>query len=491
MLHFIAADVQVAASPYYPLFVLAVGIAVVIGGIMALRVNAFIALLTAAIVVSLMAPGDIADKISRVANAFGSTMAAIGIVIALAAIIGKAMMESGAADRIVRAFLGLLGEKRGGVALTASGFTLGVPVFFDTVFYLLVPLARSMYRRTGHSYVKYLMAIAAGGAVTHTLVPPTPGPLYAANAFGVDLGTMILMAALIGLPTAAAGLLFAGWVDKRMPIAMRPMAGGHTEPEPLPDTQLPPLLLALLPILLPVILIAGKTIADTMVGAARNADNLDSPWFAIADWMNLIGNPNLALLLSAAVAVATLWWMRRPTREQMSASVEEALMSAGIIILITAAGGAFGKMLQEAGIARSIEFFVGDSVLGGLGLLTLAFVITGVIRFAQGSSTAAIIAGSAMIVAMIVPRDQAGLVGNELADFIGQKVGYHPVYLAVAIGAGSLVLSWMNDSGFWIFSKMGGLTEAETLKSWSPLLTILGCTAFVVACILAMILPLV
>lgn len=170
----------------HPLMILAVGMLTVILMIALLRMNAFIALITSAVVVSLLAPGDLAEKISRVATAFGSTTGSIGIVIALAVVIGKCMMDSGAADRIVRGFLSLLGEKRSSTALMASGFVLSIPVFFDTVFYLLVPLARSMHRRTKKHYLKYAMAITAGGVVTHCLVPPTPGPLVMARYRGVD-----------------------------------------------------------------------------------------------------------------------------------------------------------------------------------------------------------------------------------------------------------------------------------------------------------------
>ena len=176
-----------------PLLILIIGIIIVIGMIIVLRVNAFIALITAAMVVSILSPGVLADKMTRVAVAFGNVVGSIGIVIAMAAVIGKCLMDSGAADRIVRAFLRLLGEKRSPWALMGSGFVLSIPVFFDTVFYLLVPLARSLYKRTGKNYMVYLMAICAGGALTHTLVPPTPGPLFIANEFGIDLGLMILM----------------------------------------------------------------------------------------------------------------------------------------------------------------------------------------------------------------------------------------------------------------------------------------------------------
>ncbi|MBA2605152.1 MAG: gluconate permease, partial [Acidobacteria bacterium] len=161
--------------------------------IVVLRINAFIALVTAALAVSLLAPGPMEQKVSRIAEAFGTTAGSIAIVIGMAAVVGQCMMASGAADRIVRAFVKALGEKRSGAALTGSGFALSIPVFFDTVFFLLVPLARSMFRRTGRNYLKSLMAISSGAAITHTLVPPTPGPMVIADTLRVDIGVMILM----------------------------------------------------------------------------------------------------------------------------------------------------------------------------------------------------------------------------------------------------------------------------------------------------------
>src|SRR6059036_647615 len=205
----------------HPLLILLVGMATILVAIVGLRLSAFLALITAAIVVSLLATGEPAVRIGRVAEGFGRTAGAVGVVIALASIAGKAMMDSGAADRIVRAFLAWLGVERGATALCATGYVLSIPVFFDTVFYLLVPLARSMYGRTNRNYLKYLLAIAAGAGATHTLVPPTPGPLAIAGTLGVDLGTMLLVGIVVALPAAGAGLLFAGWVDRRMPVVPR------------------------------------------------------------------------------------------------------------------------------------------------------------------------------------------------------------------------------------------------------------------------------
>lgn len=470
----------------YPLLILLVGIVIVIGGIVVLRVNAFVALITAAIAVSLMAPGEWAMKINRVAGAFGSTAASIGIVIALAAIIGKAMTDSGAADRVVRMFLSMLGEKRAGLVLTGSGFTLSIPVFFDTAFYLLIPLARSMQRRTGRHYLKYLMAIVAGAGATHTLVPPTPGPLFIANSFGVDVGLMILMGLAVGVPAASAGLLYARWLDARYPVVMKPL--DEHEAEPLPDARLPGLMMSLAPILGPIALITTNSIIKTLAAAQIPDAPLRDPQLTEAivaaaaqgmtlaqvfQWTNILGNPNFALLISAALALWTLQMQRKPTRKQMAESIESALAAGGVIILITAAGGAFGGMLQAAKIDDAMQHYFGATATGGLGLLFFAFGMASVIKIAQGSSTAAMIVASGMIAAMIGP----------------DSLSCHPVYLALAIGSGSLVGSWMNDSGFWIFTKMGGLDEVAALRSWSVLLALVGVAAMAATVTLAIVLP--
>lgn len=567
-------------SDYYPFAILFIGMATVIGMIIGLRINAFIALITAAIVVSFLSPGEVADKIARVAAAFGKTAGGVGIVIAMAAVIGKCLMDSGAADRIVRAFLKVLGEKRSSTALASSGFVLSIPVFFDTVFYLLVPLARSLFRRTERNYLKYVMAIAAGAAVTHTLVPPTPGPLLMAENLNVDIGVMIMIGALIGLPASVIGLLYGAWLDKRMPIQMRPLAGEHADggDEPVMDKQaeaeaeknLPSLFVSTLPILLPILLIAfntavgyradaehaalfrveqvndwtalrtSLTAADTLPSkslpeqtqalllqkgklsdeekssliAGLNsaigkkdlypaAGNLARSSLAKTEHANrlileksiaestlqrhtwqtdkrklanfglLFGNPNFALLLSAAVAVLVYVKQKKPSKQQFTDSLEEALMSGGLIILITAAGGAFGAMLQYAQLGQAIEGLFKNSSGAGLILLLLGFGIASLLKVAQGSSTVAMITASAMLAAMINPA----------------TLPFHPVYLATAVGGGALAGSWMNDSGFWIFSKMSGLTELETLKSWSVLLAVLGVSILVMSILLSILLP--
>jgi GntP family gluconate:H+ symporter len=458
---------------FHPLIILAVGMLSVILMIAMLRMNAFIALITSAVVVSLLAPGDLAVKISRVATAFGSTAGSIGIVIALAVVIGKCMMDSGAADRIVRGFLSLLGEKRSSTALMASGFVLSIPVFFDTVFYLLVPLARSMHRRTKKHYLKYAMAITAGGVITHSLVPPTPGPLIMADNLNIDIGVMIMVGSLVAIPAAIVGMLFSGWVDRRMNIPMRPLGGELSEPEPLEDNQLPGLIVSLLPIILPVLLVSTNTIVGTIAEGAADGSGLNRA----AGITAVLGDVNLAMLISAAIAMLMLKSKRALTNSQLAKVVEVSLMSGGMIILITAAGGAFGAMLKAAQIGPAIESLFkgsGSQPTGGLMLLGLGAFIASMIKIAQGSCTVAMITSSAMMAAMLTSTE---------------TLGYHPAYLATAIGGGSMIGSWMNDSGFWIFVKMTGLTEAEGLKSWTPLVAIVGFTAVLVSFLFALILP--
>ncbi len=489
----------------WPLVILGIGMAVVLGLIIVVKINPFITLIVAAMAVSVLAvallgEGHWADSIARVATSFGSAAGKIGIVIGTAAVIGKCMLDSGAADRIVRSFLRLFGEKRSPIALAASGWVLAIPVFFDTVFYLLVPLARSLYRRTHRNYLLYILAIGGGGAITHTLVPPTPGPLVIAATLGVDVGFMILMGGLVALPSAAAGLTFAYLANRWMPIAMRPI-GDQPDPEPLDDSQLPPLWLSILPVVLPVVLISMNTIVEASAKSLmrpqlqqagisraqqeeqlaewlRSPDEIASPGarhLAQASGLtSMVGNANFALLLSCLIAVAMLVKQRRLALPEMAKAVEVALMSGGVIILITAAGGAFGDMLKVAKVGEAIQqLFAGAGGSGGLLLLVLGFAIAAVLKTAQGSSTVAMITGSAML---------AGIASPE-------SLGFHPVYLAIAIGGGSLVASWMNDSGFWIVAKMSGLTEIEALKSWTVMLVVLGTFSLAVTMLLAIVLP--
>ncbi|MFN4259296.1 MAG: GntP family permease [Gemmataceae bacterium] len=500
-----------------PLWILVIGMVVVVGGVLVLKLHAFLALILGAIIVgSLTSPSSIEQHVrqtrkqqqekmvqdnkspaeiqafaqltpteakraaqqtigERIAIGFGNTCMSIGILIGMASIIGKCLLDSGAADRIVRSTLRLLGEARAAVSFLGSGFLLGIPVFFDTVFYLMIPLGKALYLRTGRNYLLYVLTIAAGATMAHSLVPPTPGPLFVASALGVDMGTMILAGCVVGLFTISAGYGFAVFANRLMEVPVRETQDISAEElhdlSQRDESQLPPLWLSLLPIILPVILIGGSTVVNTLLQgeALREAPE----WQQQAQQLiNAVGNQNIALILAAAVALATLAWQRRASREELARAVQAALASAGVIILITAAGGAFGRTLQQTGIGGRIEEL---SSAYQIGLIPLAFLVTMLIRTAQGSATVAMITAVGVVAGM---------------SSLGQ-LSFNPVYIALAIGCGSKPISWMNDSGFWVICKMSGMTETETLKTITPMLAIMGVVGLVVVMIGAALFPLV
>jgi GntP family gluconate:H+ symporter len=406
---------------------------------------------------------------SRVATGFGRICASIGIVIAMAAIIGKCLLDSGAAERIVAAVRRVLGESRTPLALVISGFVVGIPVFFDTVFYLLMPLGKAGAVRSGKNYLLYVLSIVAGATMAHSLVPPTPGPLLAASELGVPLGVMMLGGIVVGSIATSAGYVYALWANRRWEIPLRPsveltaeqlQAMAHRD-----ESTLPPLWLSVLPILLPVVLIAGSSILDAVEGdGGRLVESLRGP---LGFW----GDKNIALVLGAALAMGTLIWSKRLGRDELAAAAAAAIASGGVIILITAAGGAFGHVLRQTGIADQLaEMLPTQQVF----LLPLAFLLTAMIRTAQGSATVAMITA----VGIMAPIAASG------------SLGFDPVYVALAIGCGSKPINWMNDSGFWIISKMSGMTEAETLKTSTIMMIIMGVVGLVVTMLGAWLLPL-
>ena len=498
-----------------PLIILLIGMAVVIGGVLWLRLHAFVALIGGALVVGSLATPDaiqqsvMKDKriekdirkqatnrlgqdnsnltnlvqelhetqakhtaaqsvISRVTGAFGKACGSLGILIAMAAIIGKCLLESGGAERIIRSALGLLGEKRAPLAFTGSGFLLGTPVFFDTVFYLMIPLGKALALRFRENYGLYIMTIVAGATMAHSLVPPTPGPLFVAVQLDVDLGLMILMGLVVGSVACATGYVYAKFVngqDKwRVPLrdsADSPLAKLE-EIAKRDGKSLPPLGLSLLPVLLPIVLIAGNTILEELVG---------EPPAGLANFMSLVGDKNIALILSAAVALGLLAMQKRGDKQALFDSVQSALASGGVVILITAAGASFGTMLQQTNIAARIGGLAEQFEITGLMVLPMAFFVTALIRTAQGSATVSMITSVGIF---------AGMAAT---------LPFHPVYLAMAIGCGSKPFPWMNDSGFWVINRMSGMTIGETIRSVSFLMTVMAIDGLIAVILLAWLFP--
>lgn len=468
-----------------PFILLAIGVVVVVGSIVWLRLHAFIALFSAAIAVAALTPKENIEQAvlaqkrpaaeataranealgTRLAAKFGSTCTSLGVLIAMASIVGACLLQSGGADRIVRTTLRLFGEKRAPLVFATSGLVLGVPVFFDTVFLLLIPLARAMAARTARNYLLYVLAIAVGTTMTHSLVPPTPGPLFAANALGVDLGVMMLAGLILSMFTASGGLLYAWWANARWPTPLREVSGEAVAatalPTERPESALPPFWLALTPIVLPVVLISARTVGEmtTLPGA-------------LAAPVQVLGHPNIALALAAAVALVMVATRPGADRLHLRQTVQDALADAGTIILITAAGGVFGGVLQETGIGERIQGLAREYQLG---VLPLAFLVTALIRTAQGSATVAMVTSVGILSGLAAP----------------QSLGFHPVYLALVIGCASKLVPWMNDSGFWVVSRTSGLSERETLRTLSVMFSLMGVLGFLIVLLAATLFPLV
>lgn len=417
--------------------------------------------------------------LDQAARDFGTAAGSIGIVIALASIIGVSLMESGAADMIVRRFMRLFGAQRAGIAMLASGFFLSIPVFFDTVFFLLIPLARALGLRTGKNYMLYVLAMAGGGAITHSMVPPTPGPLLVADALKLDLGAAIVAGLLSGILPAIGVLYLAKWLDRISPVPLRETAGASlTELNTIVnrrDDELPCFSLAVLPVVLPAVLIALASFLDMagkklpgVVAALGGAES-----FALLNAIvQFLGNKTLALLLGALIAMALHLKQCRLTFAALAQKIAPSLETAGVIILITSAGGAFGAMIRHSGVGEAIkELAEGRSV----NYVLLAWLVTAVVRVAQGSATVAMITGSALMFA---------IVGD------GSSLPYHIVYIYLAVGFGSVILSWMNDSGFWVVAKLSGFTEQETLKSWTVVATAISVIGLIETLVFSSILPL-
>jgi GntP family gluconate:H+ symporter len=453
-----------------PIIPFVVGLVVVVGLLVWLKLPAFFGLVIAAMAIGLTtAELPTADVAAQTAQEFGDVMVAIGIPILMAAIIGKCLMDSGAADRIVRAFLSLTGERRSEYALMGSSYVLSIPVFFDNVFYLLAPLGRTMKARTGVKYSLYISVLCAGALATHMLVPPTPGPLAMAAELNVDLGLAIVVGAALALPTSLlGGIVYGRFLNDREDFPLREAMG--SDPEDLkqkterPTSELPGLFESSLPIAAPVLLIASNTTADVLADVGIIAE--DGVIVAAASFL---GDPNFALTAAALLAAYTYYRMEmKGDLDLFNNEITEAIKSGGNIIAITAAGGTFGAMLAIAGVG---EWIAGGLEALGLGLLFTGWAIAAVIRVAQGSGTVAILTGAAIM---------APLAGGFAAN---------TVYLMMAIGFGGMIAPWYNDSGFWVVSEVGGITQLETFKSYSAVCTIMSISGLVLVFVLQLLAP--
>jgi len=490
------------SASYWPFVVLAISVAFIIIGISVLRMHAFVALILAALLAGVLAnksSWDIVQKdgsvkamssmvgvVEMVSKGLGDTARDIAISIALAAIIGMCLMESGGADKVVRRFLAFFGEKHAGWALLWSTFILSAPIFFDTMFMLMVPLAMALRMRTGKDYTLYLMAICCGGTVTHSMTVPHPGPVAVVDDLHLNVGESIIGGMLIGAITCVFGFMFSQWLNRRTEVPLRATGGVSLDDlkgeSMKPESELPSFFWSMTPVLLPIILISLTTVFELAhKGAATGAGwgvalvNLfggDQGFTAVRAWVDFIGHKNIALFIGAAISLWVLAKQRGLGLKKVEALVGPPLETAGMIILITSAGGAFGLALRSAGVGDAVKVLAQGY---SLNLVLLGWIVAAVVRVAQGSATVAMLTTSSIMAPMLV----------------GTQLGCHPVYLFTAIGFGAMFCSWMNDSGFWVVNRLSGMTEKETLRTWTLQLTADSIIGLLVTLTLSKLLPMV
>lgn len=419
------------------------------------RVNPFLALLITAIGTG-FAVGMPVREIGRTVSAgFGDTLGSVGIVIGLGVILGQVLVETRATEEIATRVLSWTGERRAVLAVNLTGYLASIPVFMDAAFVIFLPLVRQIASRTGIAWATFVTSLAVGLIATHAMAIPTPGPLSVAANLKLDTGVFLLYGLLISLPAAlVGGCVYGQWAGGRVRADTDPtvpVVAAADEAEIVEDlTPRPSGTIALWVLLLPVALILGGSVLKLRVDEG-------SPVSSIASFA---GDKNIALLAGVIFAFAAL---RRFLTRPAGAVIDQAAAAAGMILLITGAGGAFGAVIRASGIG---DYLVQTLTGWNVSVVVLGFVLSALLRGAQGSTTVALVTVSAI------------LGGSIPAS------GVSPVLVGLAICAGGMCASLPNDSGFWVVSRFGGLSVRDTLRCWTMGGTVAGVTALLLILVL-------
>jgi len=407
------------------------------------KLHPFVALIAVSLGLGAAAGMPFGGVVKAFQDGVGGVLGFIAIVVALGTMLGKMMAESGGATRIATTLITLFGEKRVHWAIMFVAFIVGIPVFFQVGFVLLIPLVFTIARRSGLSLVKVGIPLVAGLSVVHGMVPPHPAAMLAVGAYQADVGRTIVYAILVGLPTAAlAGPIFASWIAPRIALpAENPIAAQFAGGAP---RDLPGFGITVFTVLLPVILMLCASTADVALDSAST--------LRLA--LDFLGSPIVALLLALLFSFWSLGYRQHFTRDQILKFANDCLAPTATILLVIGAGGGFNRVLLESGVGKAIA----DLAVGShASPLLLAWTVAALIRVATGSATVAMTTASGLVapIAMATP-------------------GTHAELLVLATGAGSLVLSHVNDSGFWLIKEFFHMTVPQTLKTWTVAETIIG-----------------
>ncbi|MBL1117274.1 GntP family permease [Streptomyces sp. 110] len=461
------------------LTVAALGIALLLYLIIKVRLQPFVALLGVSIAVGLAAGLSVtelfgtvqkSDAVSLIESGMGGILGHIAIIIGLGTMLGAILEVSGGAEALSARLLGLFGERRAPLAMGLTGLIFGIPVFFDVGIFVLAPIVYAAAKRSGKSILLYAMPLLAGLSMTHAFLPPHPGPVAAAGLLHVDLGWVILMGIVVGIPSVLAAWGYAAWIGKRIfvpvpqdmveaaeesreAVAAEQRASGAT-----PAEQPVSVATVLAIIGTPLVLILCATFSSVALDPSTGRSVIE-----------FFGHPFVALTIALLLAYYLLGIRRGWSRKSLEAVSTASLKPVGNILLVVGAGGVFGAVLKGSGVAQALADAF-DSA--GLPVIVLAWLISVVLRVAQGSATVAIVTTAGIVTPMLSGGDYSQA---------------HLALVIMSISAGSIFASHVNDGGFWMVAKYFGITESDTLKSWTVLETVLSVAGFVVAALLSLV----
>ncbi|MBD2463153.1 gluconate transporter [Oscillatoria sp. FACHB-1407] len=488
-------------SPGVLILIAALGIALLLFLVIKVRLQAFLALLIASLFVAIAAGIPLQDIPQTIQDGMGSTLGFIAIVVGIGTMFGEILRVSGGAERLATTLVGKFGEDKAPWALGLTGLIVSIPVFFDVGLIILIPLVYSLTQRTGRSLLYYALPLAAGLAIGHSYIPPTPGPVAVASLLGADLGWVILFGVIAGFPAMVIGGIFFGryiasqinaQVPEYMllenhasanldddeednphrshtaPDAQNPPAGTvatqervDVEPQidvaPQKPSSIPSFGVVLGLICIPLVLILLNTVSSVVF---EEGD-------PIRNFLSFLGHPFSALLIATLLSFYLLGKRQGMSRRDIQDIATKSLEPVGLIILVTGAGGVFGKTLVATGVGEALANAMAAT---NLPLIALAFLIATAVRVSQGSATVAMVTTAGLVAPVV-----------QSANLTGPILGL----ITIAIASGATVLSHVNDSGFWLVSRYLGISEKNTLRSWTVMETILGGVGFLVVLIIS------
>lgn len=430
------------------------------------KVHAFVALVLVSFLTALATKIAPADVVTTMTDGFGSTLASVALLVGLGAMIGRLLEVTGGAQALADTLIARFGEDRAPFALGVASLLFGFPIFFDAGLVVMLPIIFSVARRFGGSVLRYAFPAAGAFAVMHAFVPPHPGPVAAADLVGADMGLLLIIGLIIGLPTwYLASYLYGLWAGSRYMVDVPDLLAGPPSTPEAKAGRLPSFGLVLTVLLMPMVLIFVDTGLNTL--ATSGVVDGEATWVLA---LRIIGKTPIALLITTLFAMVVLGWRNR-TRSEVETVLNDALGPVCAIILITGAGGMFGGVLRASGIGQALA---GTLESTGLPVIVAAFVVSAALRVAQGSATVALTTAAGLMAPTI--EATSGLSSIDL------------VLVVIAIAGGATVLSHVNDSGFWLVGRFLGMDEKTTLKTWTVMETLIGVIGFAFAFVASLVL---